>query len=122
MSILDLYGEADQPNFYHFFLAEMLKRKSTVFTTNFDSLIEYAMKKISIDFSKIPIVIKDNDWKEKKYTALYKLHGSIWDISMKDKIDTRYSLKATIDQIEKGNYSNNHLLSKNKLKMFNYII
>src|SRR4030042_2001478 len=85
LAILNVFGDADRPNFNHIFVAEMLGRECPVFTTNFDSLIEYAMKQFHSINAKIPVVIKDEDWEVQKQAALYKLHGSIWAISDKEK-------------------------------------
>ncbi|MFX0091424.1 MAG: tetratricopeptide repeat protein, partial [Candidatus Hodarchaeota archaeon] len=88
------------PNFNHFFLAEMLKQNHTVVTTNFDSLIEYALLELQVPRDHILPVIHQRDWKtppNPNQYQVYKLHGSMIDI--RDNKDCRESIQATLSQI-----------------------
>jgi len=79
-----------EPNYYHYFLAEAIRRDNWVFTTNPDNLIEEACKrkgmKPRVDFKTYYGCDNDEDFKEYlQYInsgdipggCIFKLHGSI---------------------------------------------
>lgn len=117
LHFLDLYADCDRPNFYHCFLAKMSNLGKKVFTTNFDSLIEYAFNKMGIELDNInPIIYKD-DWEDKSLhnNAVFKLHGSFKNIT--HNIDTRDSLQATLEQIS-SNKGESFILEDYKYDIF----
>lgn len=82
LRILDCYTKAKEPNIIHFFLANMLIKGHSLFTTNFDSLIEHGLQSVGIDNERISPVIFDNDWgttEESGQHYVHKLHGSCID-------------------------------------------
>ncbi len=89
LKILDYYGECNEPNLQHIFLAQMIKKGNFVITTNFDSLIEYALLKLKIPKESVIPVITEEDFEkfsnpyklneESKY-PVYKIHGSVKNI------------------------------------------
>ncbi|MFX1255343.1 MAG: tetratricopeptide repeat protein [Promethearchaeota archaeon] len=103
LRVLDGYAQCKAPNFNHLFLAQMLTQGHAVLTTNFDSLIEYALLKARIPQKQIFPVIHRSDWekhqKENHY-PIYKLHGSLIDV--RNDQECRDSLQATLAQIAQG--------------------
>ncbi|MFX1534244.1 MAG: tetratricopeptide repeat protein [Promethearchaeota archaeon] len=100
LRFLDCYAECTTPNFNHLFLAHMLTRGHPIFTTNFDSLIEYALLATGIPQTHIFPVIREQQWRtrpKRKQRYVYKLHGSLYDIHQER--DCRESLQATLEQI-----------------------
>lgn len=99
LHVLDCLAESTQPNFNHLFLASLIEKGSPVFTTNFDSLIEYALMRLGIDKSRITPVIHRSTWENEPIQGLpvYKLHGSLMDCC--SGADTRSSVQATIENI-----------------------
>ncbi|MFX1258921.1 MAG: tetratricopeptide repeat protein [Promethearchaeota archaeon] len=104
LKLIDYYGQCNKPNHQHFFLAEMIKKGHFVMTTNFDSLIEYALLQSDIPNEEIIPVISKNDfekyknpidWLEKGKKIVYKIHGSPNNI-IKPEENTKDSLIATI--------------------------
>lgn len=88
-SCIHFFSECKYPNSIHLFLARMIKKGHFVLTTNFDSLIEYALIEIGIPRSQIlPVITKEEfqlydnpyDLFKKKKLSIYKIHGSPSDI------------------------------------------
>ncbi|MFX0090854.1 MAG: tetratricopeptide repeat protein [Candidatus Hodarchaeota archaeon] len=105
LRILNSYAECTEHNFNHQFLAQMLQRKHQVLTTNFDSLIEYALLKAQIPLKQILPVIHKQDWKPRSkhdQYQIYKLHGSLVDV--RSNQDCRDSLQVTLRRIAEGKY------------------
>jgi len=103
LKVIDFYGLCDKPNIQHFFLAEMMKNGQFVLTTNFDFLIEYALKHSGIPKEEIKIVITKEDFGQAEdpqelfsngIKTLYKIHGSTKNFITEES--TRKSLIATI--------------------------
>jgi len=89
LKILDYYGLCEKPNFQHFYLAEMIKEGNTVFTTNFDSLIEQALLHLDIEKESILPIITEIDYNNFQQNEkilqnglfpVIKLHGSLKNI------------------------------------------
>ena len=102
---LDGFMECTTPNFNHLFLAQMLTQGHPVLTTNFDSLIEYALLEQGIPQNQIYPLILRQDWESRmrgKQYRVHKLHGSLFDV--RHERECRESLQATLAQIaqEKG--------------------
>ncbi|RZB28934.1 MAG: hypothetical protein AEth_01538 [Candidatus Argoarchaeum ethanivorans] len=100
--------EGYEPNYYHYFLAEVIRRGNWVFTTNQDNLIEEACKrrgmKPEVDFKTYYGRGNDEDFREYlRYInsgdiyrgCIFKLHGSIEeDARGEEKYKTvRFSLR-----------------------------
>ncbi|MFX0060798.1 MAG: tetratricopeptide repeat protein [Candidatus Hermodarchaeota archaeon] len=88
LRILDLYANCVTPNFNHLFLAEMILQGHSVFTTNFDSLIEYALVKAGVPQKQVYPIIYQEDWEtrpQRKQWRVYKLHGSLMDLYNKQR-------------------------------------
>lgn len=100
--------EGYEPNYYHYFLAEAIRRGNWVFTTNPDNLIEEACKrkgmKPEVDFKTYYGRGNDEDFREYlQYInsgdipggCIFKLHGSIEeDAKEEEKYKTvRFSLR-----------------------------
>ncbi|MFX0092287.1 MAG: tetratricopeptide repeat protein [Candidatus Hodarchaeota archaeon] len=103
LRVLDFYAACITPNFNHMFLAQMLLQDHQVFTTNFDSLIEYALLELGISRKQIFPVIYPQDWRarrRRKQYRIFKLHGSLVDLHRQK--DCRESLQATLAQISQG--------------------
>ena len=110
LTILDYYGESTKPNLQHMFLAQMIKKGNFVITTNFDSLIEYALLRLKIPKKAIiPVITKEDFEKynnpynliaESKY-PVYKIHGSVKNIisSSKSSREVKASLISTLDAL-----------------------
>ena len=88
-SCIHFFSECKYPNSIHLFLARMIKNGHFVLTTNFDSLIEYALIEIGILRSQIlPVITKEEfqlynnpyDLFKKMKLSIYKIHGSPSDI------------------------------------------
>ena len=103
LEIIDFYGLCDKPNIQHFFLANMIKKGNFVMTTNFDFLIEHALRLSEVqDESIIPVITKEDFEKCKAPSelykmgkmAVYKIHGSTRNLITNE--DTRKYLVATI--------------------------
>ncbi|MHA1344591.1 MAG: SIR2 family protein, partial [Promethearchaeota archaeon] len=82
---LNFFTKSDKPNLEHFVLAEMIKKGHFIFTSNFDSLLEYALLQSDVPKKKIVPVITKKDYEkfsdpEKLYKngkiPVYKIHGS----------------------------------------------
>jgi tetratricopeptide (TPR) repeat protein len=113
LKFLDYLSGVKEPNFIHLFLANMIMRYNYVITTNFDYLIEMALKKkleIYPSFhnfhKKVMIIITKEDYQKKVsfQFPIIKIHGSKWDV-IKGRL-TKDSLVTTISALgrerEKG--------------------
>ncbi|MFX0091495.1 MAG: tetratricopeptide repeat protein [Candidatus Hodarchaeota archaeon] len=102
LRILKCFAECQTPNLNHLFLAQMILGGHTVFTTNFDNLIEYALMEVGIPRKKVYPAIIEEDWisrpKSKQY-RVYKPHGSLIDAHSGKGI--RESFERTLAKIEK---------------------
>nr|MDO8110409.1 tetratricopeptide repeat protein [Candidatus Sigynarchaeota archaeon] len=107
---LDYLDIIDRPNPIHFFLASMLLNKQFVITTNFDYLLEHAVKKIATagqmkDF--FPIITREDFLANPDPLALlkigkfamYKIHGTKRNFQTRE--DTSRSLVTTITALGK---------------------
>ena len=113
LKFLDYLSEVKEPNAIHLFLANMVMRYTCVITTNFDYLIERALKKKLAVFpafhnyhKKVMVIITRDDYKKKVSFEfpIIKIHGSKWDV-IKGRL-TKDSLVTTISALgrerEKG--------------------
>lgn len=71
--------DGSRPNNNHYALAQMAKtgKINTILTTNFDTLLEQAFKKLEVPFR---VVLSDEDFRNYQpdnFCAILKLHGSI---------------------------------------------
>jgi len=79
LGVLETLVAETVPNRYHFQLATLLARKYTIFTTNFDTLIESAATTLGIPFSTI---VTESDYEDylkdttRHPNPVFKLHGS----------------------------------------------
>ncbi|MFX1311992.1 MAG: tetratricopeptide repeat protein, partial [Promethearchaeota archaeon] len=89
LKILEYLEQCTNPNFIHFFLAEMIFQGNNVITTNFDFLIEYAIIKSNKNKDSIISVITEDDFRHFKNIIdykntnkkfLFKIHGAPKDI------------------------------------------
>ncbi|MFW9998074.1 MAG: tetratricopeptide repeat protein [Candidatus Odinarchaeota archaeon] len=104
-TILDIYASTSGPNLNHRILSRFLIAGHSIFTTNFDSLLEYALLEENIDKQHLIPAIREEDWryptKENQEYFIYKLHGSLIDI--RDGLECLESLQATLSQITRAN-------------------
>jgi tetratricopeptide (TPR) repeat protein len=113
LKFLDYLNGVKEPNIIHLFLSNMIMRYNYVITTNFDYLIEMALKRnleIYPSFhnfhKKVMIIITKEDYQKKVsfQFPLIKIHGSKWDV-IKGRL-TKDSLVTTISALgrerEKG--------------------
>ncbi len=113
LKFLDYLCEVKEPNVIHIFLANMIMRYNYVITTNFDYLIEYALKKKLETYpafhtyhKKVMIIITKEDYQNNVsfQFPVIKIHGSKWDV-IKGRM-TKDSLITTISALgrerEKG--------------------
>ena len=107
---LDYFDLVTEPNLIHLLLAHNITKENYVITTNFDCLIEYALKSIidKDEHSKILPIITKKDFLEQKKShilvnkgkyPIYKIHGSKRNIITND--DTTQSLVTTITALGK---------------------
>ena len=111
------FFDIDKPNSNHKFLARMLKYKSKLYrvsaiiTTNFDHLLEDAMREIglkeNVDF--VVHLSEDNFFMVQNKINIFKLHGSI---------DNKESIKATLRSIGLRLPDNKSRAFKNILKKY----
>ncbi|MFX1256141.1 MAG: tetratricopeptide repeat protein [Promethearchaeota archaeon] len=97
---LDYLMSRKTPNFNHHFLVQMIAQGYPIFTTNFDSLIEYAFFKAGLPRKQLRPVIRQKDWEtewKSNVYLLYKLHGSFFDTYLKE--DCYDSIHAILNQI-----------------------
>ncbi len=106
LKFLDYLSEVKEPNAIHIFLASMIMRYNCVITTNFDYLIEFALKKKLAMFpafhdyhKKVMVIITKEDYKKKVsfQFPLIKIHGSKLDV-MTGRVTTD-SLVTTISAL-----------------------
>jgi tetratricopeptide (TPR) repeat protein len=113
LKFLDYLSEVKEPNAIHIFLVNMIMRYNYVITTNFDYLIEFALKKKLEMFpafhdyhKKVMIIITKEDYQKNVsfQFPVIKIHGSKWDVIKGRK--TKDSLITTISALgrerEKG--------------------
>ncbi|KKM83625.1 hypothetical protein LCGC14_1307520 [marine sediment metagenome] len=113
LTFLDYLRGVKEPNAIHLFLANMIMRYNYVITTNFDYLIEIALKKKLNIFpsfhdyhKKVMVIITKEDYQKKVsfQFPIIKIHGSKWDV-IKGRL-TKDSLVTTISALgrerEKG--------------------
>lgn len=115
LKVLDYYGLCNKPNIHHFFFADAIKKGNIIITTNFDSLIEYALLQLNVSKEDITTLITRNDYgkfneKGKElmngvYT-LFKIHGSVKNIITNE--DTRDYLISLIEKL--GSYKSPFIL------------
>ncbi|NVM36246.1 MAG: tetratricopeptide repeat protein [Candidatus Lokiarchaeota archaeon] len=113
LKFLDYLQRVKEPNAIHIFLANMIMRYNYVITTNFDYLIERALKKKLDVFpmfhnyhKKAMVIITKEDYQKNVsfQFPIIKIHGSKWDV-IKGRL-TKDSLVTTISALgrerEKG--------------------
>lgn len=130
LKTLEFYSQCQYPNKTHFFLANMITRGNQVMTTNFDNLIELALKNILNEEGAIKPIIKKDDFNRAinennifndNLYLIYKLHGSINNCITQE--DTRNSIIATISSLGKNNqYNDNFILPDYKKSIFDKLI
>ncbi|MFW9873163.1 MAG: tetratricopeptide repeat protein [Candidatus Thorarchaeota archaeon] len=119
LKLLDFYGLCETPNIHHYFLVEMLNKGNFVITTNFDTLIENALKQIGTPKKEIALIIKPSDYKElsiknpleliqKGKKVIYKIHGSLRNV-FKPKEDTKKLLVESLPMKEVQLYKSRSL-------------
>ena len=104
LKFLDYLDGVKEPNAIHLFLANMIMRYNYVITTNFDYLIEMALKKKLALFpsfhnyhKKVMVIITKEDYQQKVsfQFPIIKIHGSKLDVikgrSTKDSLVTTIS-------------------------------
>ncbi|MHA1612756.1 MAG: tetratricopeptide repeat protein [Promethearchaeota archaeon] len=110
LHFLDYLELVKQPNLIHFFLASAMIEKSFVVTTNFDFLIEEALRKILLpteEYKINPIITREDydrdhnpyDMMEQGLFPIYKIHGSKKNIITGK--DTTGSLVTTMGSLGK---------------------
>lgn len=111
LDFMEYFEEIKEPNLVHLLCAYAIKNGNDIVTTNFDYLIEFALKQI-ISENEIPNitpVITKNDFQECSSPEdlhkdgnypIYKIHGSSENIIT--HVDTRESLITTISALGKG--------------------
>ena len=106
LEFLDYIDQIDTPNSIHFYLAAQILKGHSVITTNFDNLIECALKILDPENSKkIGLLITQEDFEQynsmeenlKAKAILIKLHGGKRNTFTKK--DTSSSLVTTIDAL-----------------------
>lgn len=101
---LPKYLLATEPNQNHYLLAYALHNGCTVFTTNFDLLIEVAYWNL---YGTIPkILVDEKDYESNPKGALIKIHGSIGTVKTDNDIlvaeDSRNTMVGALDQVARG--------------------
>ena len=108
IKFLDYLDEVKEPNANHVFLANMIMRYNYVVTTNFDFLLEMALKKKLAPFlmshyyhKKVMVIITKEDYEKdvRSQFPIIKIHGSKWDC-IKGRL-TKNSLITTISALGK---------------------
>jgi tetratricopeptide (TPR) repeat protein len=108
LKFLDYLDEVKEPNVNHVFLANMTMRYCNVITTNFDFLLEMALKNKLAPYplthpyhKKVMIIITKEDYEKnvKGQFPIVKIHGSKWDC-IKGR-NTKNSLITTISALGK---------------------
>lgn len=118
--------ERCEPNCYHYFLAEAIKRGNWIFTTNPDNLIEAACQKLSVDYRRCYGRKEDEDFREYltclkssnvPEPCIFKLHGSIEDGKGEAKYRTvRFALR----QVGRGLFGPRREILEYFLKNFDF--
>ncbi len=108
LTFLDYLDEVKEPNANHVFLANMIMRYNYIITTNFDFLLEMALKNKLASFpmyhsyhKKVMIIITKEDYEKnvRLQFPIIKIHGSKWDC-IKGR-PTKNSLITTISALGK---------------------
>ncbi|MBD3350310.1 MAG: tetratricopeptide repeat protein [Candidatus Lokiarchaeota archaeon] len=122
LKILDYFTQTNKPNGIHKFLAEKVCQGNVVMTTNFDCLIEYALRKYD---DKARVVITEEDFishsnpvemARKGINIVYKLHGSQRNVFSGQ--ETRESVITTLDTIAKNKEGDIFALPQYERQMF----
>ena len=103
VDILRMIAAGKAPNHNHLFLAHALTMGHSVATTNFDSLIEYALLEIGIPREKVFPLVKWYEWKfakDEDEHFLLKLHGSVFDVRSEQEV--LESVQANLHDISRG--------------------
>ena len=111
LSFMDYFEYFSEPNLMHYFLSNLIKKKHHVITTNFDYLIENALKRILTEeeLSKIRLIITKQDYlnciepnilSQEGYLLFTKIHGFGKNFFTQE--DTKDSLITTISALGKG--------------------
>lgn len=104
--LITFFETSENPNAFHYFLAERMQKGDWVLTTNFDYLLERAMNYqdqnseialTSQDFKKYSDPAK---WFKKGIKILYKLHGSRENIKTRE--NTKDTLVTTLSSLGKS--------------------
>lgn len=130
INALNFFTQCHSPNFQHCFLAEAIKKRNYVMTTNFDNLIEYALQNQGIPKENIYPLIFKKDYssfneasevpQERNYPII-KLHGSI--TNFRNKNSTKESLIFNIETLGKEkNLSNLRTLKSYKVDFLRKIL
>ena len=108
IKFLDYLDEVKEPNANHVFLANMIMRYNYVLTTNFDFLLEMALKNKLAPYlmthyyhKKVMVIITKEDYEKdvRSQFPIIKIHGSKWDC-IKGRL-TKNSLITTISALGK---------------------
>lgn len=119
--------EGYEPNYYHYFLAEAIRRGNWVFTTNVDNLIEEACRRRGVDFKTY--FGRDNDSDFKEYLqymnsgerlggCIFKLHGSIQEGAEKE--DKYKMVRLSLRQVSEGLFEPRKKVLEYFLKEFDF--
>jgi tetratricopeptide (TPR) repeat protein len=104
LCLLDVFKFCNRPNLAHLFLAHMLLRGHKVMTTNFDSLIAYALIYLGVDADSVFPVIDRDEWEaeplHQERFSIYKLHGSLFHV--RNQRDCRETVQATLARISEN--------------------
>lgn len=102
--LLTVFKLCNTPNLGHRFLANLLLNGHKIMTTNFDSLIEYALLELNSDADSFFPIIDRDEWEtanlQQELPAIYKLHGSLFHV--RDRRDCRETVQATISRISEN--------------------
>jgi len=102
--------EGYEPNYYHYFLAEAIRRGNWIFTTNVDNLIEEACRRRGVNFRRYYGYRNNENEDFEEYLqyikncrdvpggVLFKLHGSIEE-DTKEKYET---VRVSLRQVGEG--------------------
>lgn len=110
--------EGYEPNYYHYFLAEAIRRGNWVFTTNVDNLVEEACRRRRVHFKTY---YRDEEFEcYLQYInsgdilggCIFKLHGSIDEDTKKEKYET---IRVSLRQVGEG-------LSGHKKEVLEYFL
>jgi tetratricopeptide (TPR) repeat protein len=109
LELLNFLEHVIAPNLIHYFIAELLLRDQLVLTTNFDYLIEIALKELNPKLDKVQLIITPDDYdklydlnqkKSSEKACLFKLHGSKNNFYTKE--NTGNSLITTMNALGKS--------------------